>query len=535
MSSNNISNQKNHKQYKPSALAKGTVLYSPCDYNGINLEYHIFQLKGDLYQLEIYFRMIDFSKDYIFGITLNPLPINVEQQIFHAVNGEIINRIPRIRKDNIVLLDGVKNLLKPNAIGALQIILKLPSELKQFDFWINAKGELKNNQSYCVIPNLVDFKPPKLGKSITEAYPEFPSQDWWKYPLSQNITTKSKKPVVEWDNSMLFQEAETNESDSVQSDEDSWRELSENLKALELTDIKLKFNNSHFNLSLNNPGNKLYLTILTQYQAYQILVPAKTELSHQIESLGPIQVYIGQLDQGNNTLLIEDLRKILSIDFVECLDGVWIYWNNQSVDQELNTLVEVFHNGKFWKNHEITCQEKSHNKNLIDLPMYGIYLLRVFVKNNNSKKPISQYEFIRTQPKITLSSLENNNQIIDQVTIMSDNVIDSSDSKIITQPEEDLPKPESNQSTDQTIEPKKNDDKNKKPVKDKKLARKKETTQAKKESIEAPTKNNPDPKKESNKTKLEPIKLHEESNKEEIPVEPNKKEEKTEKRTISSA
>jgi len=407
-----VHNQKYAFVDRVDHLAQGTIISSSCDYNGLVLEYHLSRLSNEsksAIELLIFFRMINFQNDYVIGLNLSPSPKYLSQLVYHnnGKNGtDIINRVPKQRGEKIILLDGCRDFLTPDQFSALKVIfhgdpeLEGNFDLKNLDLWIHTKSDSKqvsDESEDLKIPDLINYRSPRLGLGINEVYLDFPKQQWWKKPCSPNLVDVPNKPKIEWNDQDhlidFFNPVKEIKNDALV------ESIAHNLKMMEL-EPKLTYNYQEmgYQLSLHNPGTETTISVASQNQVYLLYVPAESNFEHFIETFGPIQIYSGRCEN----LLTECIKQFFCVQYVENQNGLWMIFHNE-LKCQADSHVEIYYNQSLI-NTQIMKIRESQEKFFIPFDDHGEYFFKVFLNH----RLISQYQLSRVQPSATLTAISDN-------------------------------------------------------------------------------------------------------------------------------
>ena len=415
MSKSRRSNQKvstgkidNQKSIPQNNLAVGTIISSNCDYNGLVLEYHLSQTNDKSHELVIYFRMINFQNDYVIGLNLQPVPSNIMQLVYAGGKKEVINRVPKIRGDKVILLDGCRDFLTPDYFSALRVRFEPGYDLQNLDMWIHTKAD--SHKSFddgledLKIPDLVGYKSPRLGLKVDEAYPQFPSGKWWLKPCNPQLVDSPPIPKINWGSDDSGDE--NNEKNYDVGDEKALKTIEKDLKALVL-DINLNWSDKElgYNLTIKNEHEPCKISIATQNQVYIIYVPGfknnddkhkKTSgFSHLIETLGPVQSF----RHDCKTLLAEKMKQWFHVQYVQNEGGLWLIFHNE-LEKLPDLRVEIFFNQQLI-NTQILKIKETGEKFYIPFDDHGEYFYKVILNG----RLISQYQLSRVKPSALMTAV----------------------------------------------------------------------------------------------------------------------------------
>jgi len=430
---------------KATSVAKGTILFSHCQYNGIVIEYRLNQFRQEYYELYVFPKIINTNQDYNIGLTLSSdSDITRSEQktlIYNKVVRHPLNFISKQHK-TIMIANGVRKLLNccdgsddSNTetcalVGAFKLKFRI-KKLDDLDLWIAVHGLPQSHKNYQLIkiPNLINYIPPRKNATIYQAYPLFREKlksnhkKWWlsaHYGLVQEV----KIPTINWRD--IFHEAQIPLDCSyiirlirkiIYRAGQSYPGI---LSKLGLKNLKLETRNKANFLRIDNLGPELQIHIQDAEGGQIVDLPEKTNafdflidgfdiVVRLIDEKGPI-IYQHNIDSLNAT-----------IDYVEQITGFWIYITN-SYPYNIQTLIEfnclevddMIHEGV-----ESTIPASTKQRKWFDHPFGQLdYSLKIYLINHDepgsdsekillSQKTISPKNDKMTSQAVQLAQINN--------------------------------------------------------------------------------------------------------------------------------
>jgi hypothetical protein len=302
----------------------------------------------------------------------------------------------------------------PGYFSAIKVSFK-NIDIKNIDMWIKPTSSIKqdNPSTYTSeddlkIPDLTNYRSPRLGLEIDDVYQDFPKDGWWSRPCDPLLVESVTIPTIDWNHKKStdrYDGGKTDRYDGGKTDKydggtlpvlnKSLASIDDNLKILSL-DPKLTYypNELAYELRLKNPGAAIKIGVATQNQVYLLYVPEKDELVHMIDTIGPVQIYYDNFE----TLLTECLTQWFHIQYVENANGLWfIFHNDFDTKDELNNVKIVEYFNQEENNSFYVELNQTINKFFINHLEYGEYYYKVFLND----RLINQYQLSRNiQPTI---------------------------------------------------------------------------------------------------------------------------------------
>jgi len=358
------------KKVKANTVARGTILFSHCQYNGIIIEYRLNQFRKEYYELFVYPKVINASQDYNIGLTIKSKSDILSMEQKSSVYGQVVKHFPTILsqdlsngKTMLILSNGVRKILQCSnyqtnqedctRVGAFKFKFRV-QELEDLDLWITLHGNYKDFE-LIKIPNLTNYLPPLKKFNIYQAYPYFRpklkkgDKKWWLSP-QRHYVQDVPNPEINWHD--VYQEIngelESNQildlirkiiykqyqdgkfpENILQSESNDETKSEKQIDCLELglKNLKLETFNDNHHFRIDNTGPELDIFFQDSHTAQILTVPPET-LAFDFLVKG-YNICVRLIDQDGPVIFEQNIERLnAEIYCVEQITGFWIYITN---------------------------------------------------------------------------------------------------------------------------------------------------------------------------------------------------------------